>query len=79
MRNTISTAFRITYVGYITDLDDVIPVRCQQFVDEIDDLLALPGPVVSGVETPVVNPCWDVFLLEQGIHLSGTVKEFVFP
>ena len=67
MRNTISTAFRITYVGYFADSDHVIPVRCQQFVDEIDDLLAPPRPVVGGVEAPIVNPGMDVFLLEQGI------------
>ena len=79
MRNTISTAFRITYIGYFADSDDVIRIRCEQFVDEIDNLLAPPGPVVSGVETPVVYPGRDVFLLEQGIHLTGAVEEFVFP
>ena len=79
MRNTISTAFRITYVGYFADSDDVIPVWGEQLVDEIDDLLAPPGPVVGGVEAPIVNPGRDVFLLEQGVHLTGTVEEFVFP
>ena len=79
MRNTISTAFRITYIGYFTDSDDVISVWSEQLVDEIDDLLAPPGPVVGGVEAPVVNPGRNVFLLEQGIHLTGAVEEFVFP
>jgi len=58
---------------------DVIPVWCQQLIDEIDDLLAPPGPVVSGVETPVVDPGRNVFLLEQSNHLSGTVKQFILP
>ena len=69
----------ITYVGYFADSDDVIPVRCQQFVDEIDYLLAPPGPVVGRVEAPVVDPGRNVFLLQKGIHLTGAVEEFVFP
>ena len=34
---------------------------------------------MGGVETPVVDPGRDVFLLEQGIHLSGTVEQFILP
>ena len=38
-----------------------------------------PGPVVGGVVAPVVDPGRDVSLLEQGIHLSGTVEQFILP
>ena len=46
---------------------------------EINNLLAPPSPVMVNVMSPVVYPDRDILLLEQGIHLTGTVEQFFLP
>ena len=72
--------FNMFNLNHINFLNYIVNFRiCQEMLYEINNLLAPPSPVMVNVMSPVVYPGRDILLLEQGIHLTGTVEQFFLP